>query len=308
VIPEHAPASAGSTEIAEPPVPADVAEAPGSADVAEPPVPADVAASPGSADVAAPPGSADVAASPGSADVAAPPVPADVASSPGSAEVIEPPMPAEVVEAPGSADVAARPELSGSSVPPRAASAAPRRSPGVHSRGGNAMERTRAAVLDGAARAVEKQGARRATMGDIAVLAGIAKATLYNHFRAKEAVYAAAVEAGVRALAAECTLAARDDLAEALALAAERIGGHPALRRVASDEPLALAALVTPGNGTTWRLARDGVRAVLDASGRTSDPAAVEIVLRWLVSFVADGGADVARQAGLIAAAIPPAE
>ena len=71
-------------------------------------------------------------------------------------------------------------------------SAAPLRVRGVRSRAGNAMERTRAAVLDGAARAVEKHGARRATMGDIAVLAGIAKGTLYNHFRTKDAVYAAA--------------------------------------------------------------------------------------------------------------------
>ena len=187
------------------------------------------------------------------------------------------------------------------------ASAAPRRAPGLRSRAGNAMERTRAAVLDGAARAVEKHGARRATMGDIAVLAGIAKGTLYNHFRAKDAVYAAAVEAGVRALAEECTLAAREDLTEALALAAERIGGHPALRRIASDEPVALAALVTPDDGPTWRLARDGIRGMLDAAGRASDPAAVDVVLRWLVSFVAHPGVDVSRQAALVAAALPSA-
>jgi AcrR family transcriptional regulator len=161
-------------------------------------------------------------------------------------------------------------------------------------------------VLDGAARAVEKHGARRATMSDIAVLAGIAKGTLYNHFRAKDAVYAAALDAGVRALAEECTLAARDDLADAFALAAERIGGHPALRRLATDEPVALAVLVTPDGGPVWQLAREGVAAVLDAAGRGSDPAAVDVVLRWLVSFVPNGGAEVARQAALLAAAMPP--
>lgn len=185
------------------------------------------------------------------------------------------------------------------------ASAAPRRSPGLRSRAGNAMERTRSAVLDGAARAVEKHGARRATMGDIAMLAGIAKGTLYNHFRTKDAVYAAAIEAAVRTLADECTLVARDDLADALALAAERIGGHPALRRLASDEPAALAALVTPADGPAWGQARDGVRAVLDTAGRASDAAAVEVVLRWLVSFVAHPGVEVSRQAALVAAAVP---
>lgn len=188
------------------------------------------------------------------------------------------------------------------------ASAAPRRAPGLRSRAGNAMDRTRAAVLDGAARAVEKHGARRATMGDIAVLAGIAKGTLYNHFRTKDSVYAAAIEAGVRGLAEECSLTARDDLADALALAAERIGGHPALRRLATDEPVALAALVTPDGGPTWQLARAGVRSILGAAGRVSDPASVEVVLRWMVSFVAHPGVEVARQAELVAAAIPSAQ
>src|SRR5579875_1468906 len=119
------------------------------------------------------------------------------------------------------------------------ASAAPIREQGVHSRAGNAMARTRAAVLDGAARAVEKHGARKATMADITSLAGIAKGTLYNHFRAKEAVYAAALEAGIRSLANECAATAREDLTEALLFAADRVGSHPALRRIAADEPTA---------------------------------------------------------------------
>src|ERR1700729_766112 len=149
---------------------------------------------------------------------------------------------------------------------PYLASAAPVREAGVHSRAGNAMARTRSAVLDGASRAVEKHGARKATMADIASLAGIAKGTLYNHFRAKEAVYAAALDAGIRALTAECVAAAREDLGEALGLAADRVGGHPALRRISADEPLALAALVTPTDSPLWLLARSGVRDMLLAA------------------------------------------
>jgi AcrR family transcriptional regulator len=193
------------------------------------------------------------------------------------------------------------------------ASAPPRRERGLRSRAGNAMERTRAAVLDGAVRAVDKHGARKATMGDIAMLAGIAKGTLYNHFRDRDAVYAAALDAGVRTLADEAALAAREDLAEALALAAERIGRHPALRRIAADEPVVLAALVTPTDGPIWTAARDGVAAVLAAAGAVTerpggaaaaDPVAVEVVLRWLLSFVTDPGVDVAGQAELVAAAV----
>jgi AcrR family transcriptional regulator len=184
------------------------------------------------------------------------------------------------------------------------ASAAPRRERGLRSRAGNAMERTRAAVLDGASRAVEKYGARKATMGDIAILAGIAKGTLYNHFRTKEAVYSAAVDAGVRSLAEECQLIAREDLVEALAVAADRIGSHPALRRVAADEPAVLAALVGLGDGAGWQTARTGVADILDAAGRTHDGASVDVVLRWLVSFVASAGRDVEGQARLVAAAV----
>jgi AcrR family transcriptional regulator len=185
------------------------------------------------------------------------------------------------------------------------ASAAPVRERGLRSRAGNAMQRTRAAVLDGAARAVEKHGARRATMSDIATLAGIAKGTLYNHFRAKDAVYAATLDAGIRSLAAECAAVAREDLADALALAAERLGTHPALRRIAGDEPAVRATLTTPGDHPGWDAARSGLQDVLVAAGADSSAAAVDCVLRWLVSFVGVSGRDVEQQAAYLAAGLP---
>jgi AcrR family transcriptional regulator len=176
----------------------------------------------------------------------------------------------------------------------------------MHSRAGNAMARTRTAVLDGAARAVEKYGSRKATMADIAALAGIAKGTLYNHFRAKEAVYAAALDAGIRGLAVECAAAARDDLADALALAADRIGSNAALRRVAADEPAVLASLVTPTDMPLWGLTRSAVRDVLVSAGVATNAASVDLVVRWLTSFVASDDADAAAEAALLAAALLP--
>lgn len=181
----------------------------------------------------------------------------------------------------------------------------PVREQGLRSRAGNAMARTRAAVLDGAARAVEKHGARRTTMADIANLAGIAKGTLYNHFRAKEAVFAAALDAGMRGLTDECVTIATEDLADALALAADRIGTHPALCRLAVDEPAAVAALSAIDDSEPWASARASVKAILDAGGRESSPATVEVVLRWLVSFVGAPGRDVEGQAGVIARGLP---
>ena len=48
------------------------------------------------------------------------------------------------------------------------------------------MGRTRTAALDGARRVLAEHGLRKATMGDVAVRGGLAKATLYNHFRTKD--------------------------------------------------------------------------------------------------------------------------
>jgi AcrR family transcriptional regulator len=176
---------------------------------------------------------------------------------------------------------------------------------GLRSRAGNAMARTRAAVLDGTARAVEKHGARRASMSDIATLSGIAKGTLYNHFRAKDDVYAATLQAGIASLAEECVTVARDDLADALALAAERLGSHPALRRITGDEPAVRSALTTVGDGIGWDSARSAVRDVLVAAGADSSAASVDCALRWLTSFVGLTGRDVERQATVIAAGLP---
>ena len=53
---------------------------------------------------------------------------------------------------------------------------------------GAAMGRTRLGLLAGAARAFADQGLRRSTMQSVAAAAGVAKATLYNHFRTKDEV------------------------------------------------------------------------------------------------------------------------
>lgn len=169
------------------------------------------------------------------------------------------------------------------------------------------MGRTRAAVLDGAARAIEKHGSRRATMSDIASFAGVAKGTLYNHFRTKDAVYSGALDTGVRSLADECLVVAAEDLADALSLAAERLSTVPALRRIASDEPAVLATLTSIGEGREWDSVRELVRAMLAAAGRAATAPAVDVVLRWLVSYVGNPGRDVEAQAKLVAAAIPAA-
>jgi AcrR family transcriptional regulator len=186
-------------------------------------------------------------------------------------------------------------------------SSAPQVAAGTRTRAGNAMARTRAAVIDGTQRAVEKHGSRKTTMADVAALAGVAKATLYNHFRTKRDVYAATLEAEVEALGAECArLAADEGLAAALGRGAERLGSHPALRRVASDEPAVLARLTTPDSGGAWPLARAAVASVLTAGGRSAGPPEVELVVRWLATHVGapGGSAEIAVGARALAAGL----
>lgn len=178
------------------------------------------------------------------------------------------------------------------------ASALPVRPAGTRSRAGNAMARTRAAALDGAVRCVEKQGTRKATMADIAALGGIAKATLYNHFRTKDDVFAALLEDQVIRLGEECAVAAREGLDAALLLAAERIALHPALRRIAVDEPVVLAAMASSWGGGPWALARSVVAATLAAAGCDSSNAATDLVLRWLASHLLDPGSPASRTTG----------
>jgi AcrR family transcriptional regulator len=168
------------------------------------------------------------------------------------------------------------------------------------------MARTRAAALDGAVRCIQKHGTRKATMSDIAAMGGIAKATLYNHFRTKDDVFVAVVHDQVNRLGAECLLAAAEGLAPALALAAERIALHPAVRRVAAEEPAVLAALAVPGEGGAWSAARSAVAATLAATGADSSAAATDVVLRWLASHLFDPGTAAGRMAGagLLAASL----
>jgi len=143
------------------------------------------------------------------------------------------------------------------------------------------MARTRAGLLDGALRAVAKHGTRHTTMHDIAAQAGVAKATLYNHFRTKDDVWAALVEAEVRGIAAEC---ADLPLVDALAQAAVRLSEHPALRHVAETEPAALAGLLARRpHSAGWGAAEEAVRGRLAAACLGGE----DLVLRWLSSYLA---------------------
>ncbi len=180
-------------------------------------------------------------------------------------------------------------------------SAAPVRPGGTRARAGNAMNRTRAALLDGARRAVEQSGTK-ITMSQIAAASGVAKATLYNHFRTREAVLSALLEDEVTRLIDVGR--AGDDLAAALTAVASALSESWLLRSLTRLEPGTLVALgrvdlTTPG----WRSARDAIREQLDRSGVGGTTS----VLRWLSSyFLTPGDAStIAADVALLVRGLP---
>jgi AcrR family transcriptional regulator len=184
--------------------------------------------------------------------------------------------------------------------PPPIASAAPVRETGTRSRAGNAMNRTRAALLDGARRAVEASGTK-ITMAQVAASAGVAKATLYNHFRTREAVLDALLLDEVARLVDRV---AGLPVHDALATTAAALSDNPLLRTLARVEPATVASLgridrTAPG----WQRARAAVDAALAADGRGGG----EFVLRWLASFVVSPGrpAAIAGDLAVLVAALP---
>ncbi|MGE0817950.1 MAG: TetR/AcrR family transcriptional regulator [Candidatus Nanopelagicales bacterium] len=171
------------------------------------------------------------------------------------------------------------------------------------------MGRTRTAALEGARRVLAEHGLRKATMGDVAVRGGLAKATLYNHFRTKDDLVAGLIHDDVAELAADCRDLATADLAVALTRAADGVAAHPVVVGLRGVEPTALLPLAAPGHSHQWDAVRSEVAAMLDAGGRVSGPSHVDLVLRWLAGHVLEPGSQASREAGaaLLASGLPAA-
>ena len=156
---------------------------------------------------------------------------------------------------------------------------------------------TRRGLLAGAARAFASAGYRRATMQSIAGAAGVAKATLYNHFRTKDEVGRELLDAELDRLT---DLAGALPLEQALAALSDECAGHPVLRRLAETEPELLAALLTTGRWPelTGRLA--GALGV--------DDEAAELAGRWLLGVALQPGRSGLRHrsAARLAAVLTP--
>jgi AcrR family transcriptional regulator len=169
------------------------------------------------------------------------------------------------------------------------------------------MERTRDGLLDGALVCIQRDGLRRLTMSGICTRSGVAKATLYNHFRTKADVLAALVGREVDRVADMAYAAAHGAahgaaLGDGLAAAADYVAAFAPGRTVALSEPQALVPLLTLGEGPGWAHARARAAGVLSADPQ--DPV-VDLVLVWLGSVLIAAPAPQSRRAAaeLIAAA-----
>ena len=159
------------------------------------------------------------------------------------------------------------------------------------------MGRTRAGLLAGAARAFAQHGLRRSTMQSIAAAAGVAKATLYNHFRTKDEVAAALLAVELERLA---VLAAGLPREQALAALSDELGAHPVLRRLAACEPETLSGLLSVGTERWAEL----IARLATALGVDDDGA--ELAGRWLLGVVLQPGRSTTRHrhAGRLAAVL----
>ena len=157
------------------------------------------------------------------------------------------------------------------------------------------MSRTRRGLLAGAARAFASSGLRRSTMQSVAAAAGVAKGTLYNHFRTKDEVARALLALELERLV---TTAAALPTAQALAVLSDELGAHPVLRRLAETEPEILVAWLGSG---TWGELTGLLAAALDV-----DEDAAELAGRWLLGVVLQPGRSTTRHrhAALLAASI----
>jgi AcrR family transcriptional regulator len=184
--------------------------------------------------------------------------------------------------------------------PAEIASAPPVRAGGTRTRAGNAMNRSRAALLAGGLRAVEVSGTK-ISMSQVATAAGVAKATLYNHFRTRDAVLSALLDHEVDELLRHAT---GHPLDEALGLTGRALSQHPVLLALARREPATVIWLARfDSEGLNWHRVRHAVEQLLSAANRGG----VDTVLRWLASLMVTPGSDasIAADVAVLMAGLP---
>ena len=163
---------------------------------------------------------------------------------------------------------------------------APISGPNTRVRAGNAMQRAREAAIAGAIAVLADSGVKAMTMAAVADAGGLARATLYNHVRDKQSLLQLVIAHEVRSLAVGFSAAAT--MPAALTGTARAIAEHRALVGIRSTDPAVLGAISVPTSGEGWDAVRELLGRALVARGSKGSVAHVELVLRWLASFVTE--------------------
>lgn len=171
-------------------------------------------------------------------------------------------------------------------------SAAPLRVAGTRTRAGNAMGRTRAALIEGALKSIAQHGTRGTSMAEVADLGQIARATLYNHFRRKNDIFYAVIEHEIEVLRAQALT--QNSARDAIGSIARYLSTSAPLRTIVEREPAVVTVLTTINDHELWQQARSALTDVL-AKYATSEPDAthVDVILRWLLTQIAAPSNDV---------------
>jgi len=156
---------------------------------------------------------------------------------------------------------------------------------GSHSRAGNAMARTRTALLLGAREAIAANGVRATSMIDVADYGKVARATLYNHFRSKEELWQALIADEIEQLVE--LFNEHSALSDGLFAVATYIADHQPLRTIVRLEPEVLARLTTIDDSPQWQAVRSRIGEIARRH-KLDDQTAVDLIFRWLLSQVAN--------------------
>ena len=116
------------------------------------------------------------------------------------------------------------------------------------------FRRTRSAILQGTKDLISLGGLRNATMIEIADTAQVSRATLYNHFRDKDAVLRALMESEVERLF---------NSSLPITEIAWEISSHPALATLRRIDPGALTDLLARSQDELWLKVRAGLESVV---------------------------------------------
>lgn len=150
-------------------------------------------------------------------------------------------------------------------------------------------------ILDAAIRSAEEIGLRRVTMEDIAHAAGLARVTLYTHFRTKDAILRAALIGELQRVLGELdeTLARpgtpEERLVRTVAHAYRSLRDHRLLQRMLRTESEALLPYIT-GDSLVLEIARawaaEKIREVQTGPHRIDPDHGGELLMRLIHSLV----------------------